>query len=70
MTRNPSIDPPSPDGPLQPRTPYDPINNDPASESIPLPPDALPSPRSPVREPDPPPAPDPQPTEPTRLLSD
>jgi hypothetical protein len=55
MSRNPNIDLPSPDGPLRPPMPNDPLNPDPANpEPIPLPPDA-PQPRAPVREPDPPP---------------
>jgi len=68
MSRRPDIDPPAPDGPLPPRTPDDPLNPDPgAPDTIPLPPDSLPQPRSPGHEPDPPPSPDASPIEPTRL---
>ncbi|HEV2705687.1 MAG TPA: hypothetical protein VGV59_07155 [Pyrinomonadaceae bacterium] len=68
LSRNTNTDPPQPgDQPeLPPTQPEQPDAPDP----LPLPPDSEPTPRAPVREPDPAPLPagDPQPSEPTRLV--
>jgi hypothetical protein len=55
--------------PQSPRTPHDPMNPDPAGpEPLPLPPDSLPQPLAPVRQPEGSPDIKPEPAEPTRIF--